>query len=43
LFNLKIELENGLIRTISRMQTITKNDYKLLLYIFNEYRSIKTE
>jgi len=33
----KIELENGLIRTISRMQTITNNEYKLLLDIFTEY------
>jgi hypothetical protein len=39
----KIELENGLIRTISRMQTITNNEYKLLLDIFTEYWSIKTE
>ena len=43
LVQFKIELDNGLIRTISRMQTITKKDYKLLLDIFNEYWSIKTE
>lgn len=43
LVQFKIELENGLIRTISRMQTITKIDYKLLLDIFNDYWSIKTE
>ena len=37
LVQFKIELENGLIRNISRMQIITKNDYKLLLDIFIEY------
>nr|AWA82154.1 hypothetical protein [Cantharellus cibarius] len=39
----KVVLESGLIRTISRMQTITNNDYKILLDIFKEYWSIKTE
>lgn len=43
LVQFKIEMENGLIRTISRMQTITREDYKILLEIFNEYWNIQTQ
>ena len=43
LVQFKIEMENGLIRTISRMQTITREDYNILLEIFNEYWNIKTQ
>ena len=39
----KIEMENGLTRTISRMQTVTLNDKNDLLEIFNEYWNIKTQ
>ena len=39
----KIEMDNGLIRTISRMQTITREEYNILLEIFNEYWNIKTQ
>jgi hypothetical protein len=43
LIQFKVELENGSVRTISRMQIITINDSDILYEVFKEYWNLKSQ